>query len=437
MRMLHIVALVCCIHKSEPQPDYIGRVPCPSNTTIIGYTSTDLLNEDIVADMKYYIFENRELPSFFHYILCPETTFEVASSRDSTMSEGESPIIPGLANSFFTCGEDGNSENKCIFSGGDFHFYFPDFIIADEVYLMGLTFENAEVASVYGDAHPASHVIFLDCHWKNNTGSAATFIHYTPEEARRNRMLKTDQPYNLDDVYQIMLEDAESLSKKKFLRELQPSVKLSMSCVFVNCSFVENNNELATIFNVGGAAELIGTSFTQNNATELAIFTNVGNAHAFIHKETSFLKNSARLGPVYVDNQSFLQLSRDNSGNANTGGQCDGIFLEDQLSSCFGKDKQCTGNCCEFGDESCDLLLEDDQMEVSQTESESTLNTASSTNETDSEESSDEEIVTESEPLEGNLEQVDTVIISESSTGTHSKCTFSSFFVITIIVLLF
>ena len=57
-------------------------------------------------------------------------------------------------------------ENNCIFTGGDFHFYFPDFIIAKEVYLMGLTFTEAKVASVFGDAHPASHVIFLDSHWK-------------------------------------------------------------------------------------------------------------------------------------------------------------------------------------------------------------------------------------------------------------------------------
>lgn len=307
----------------------------------------------------YYFFDRvEEPPDVFHYVLCPNTTFVIGDVLDTESVGGGSPIIPGLANSFITCGEDGNADNNCTLTGGDFHFYFPDFIIAKEIYMIGITFEESKAASVYGDAHPSSHIYFLDCHWKNNVGRAAVYIHYTPGELRRHRMLKERESYNLEDVYEDMVEDVEALYNRDHKRELQHFVKYSMSCVFAECSFEENHNELATIFNLGGGAELINSTFVNNNATELAVFTNVGNAHAFIHEDTSFINNYGRLGPVFIDQFSFLQLSRDNTGDANTGGQCDGIFFEDENSVCFDTEMQCTGNCCEFGDESCDLFLE-------------------------------------------------------------------------------
>jgi len=422
------------------QPEYAGRGPCPSNNTMMGYTSTDLLNDDIITDMTYYIFEDNDPPDFFHYVLCPETTFKIASSVDPEDSDGESPIIPGLANSFFTCGEDGKSDNNCTITGGDFHFYFPDFIIAKEVYLMGLTFTEAKIASIFGDAHPASHVIFLDSHWKNNTGSAATFIHYTPEEQRRNRKLVANQPYTMEDVNKAKLEDAKYLSALNH-RDLQPSIKFSMSCVFVDCSFTGNKNELATIFNFGGAAELIDTTFVENEADELAIFTNIGNAHAFIHENSSFLENSARLGPVYIDKDSFLQLSEDNMGSGNTGGQCDGIFLEDKLSSCFDSQAQCSGDCCEFGDESCDLSTEGEQMEppekesepISEPEFEIDIDTSTSQGTEKTEESTTKESLPENDPIEDvSVQSIDS---SQSSHGTLEKHTFLYILISTILVL--
>jgi len=167
MKKLFIFAFAHYIHAVIAQPNYIGRNPCASNETIIGYNDTDLLNQDIVQDVQYYMFgDGEDPPEIFHYVLCPDTEFKIANTLDLEHSEGGSPIIPGLANSFFTCGEDGKSENNCTITGGDFHFYFPDFIIAQEVYMLGITFENSNAASVYGDAHPSSHVSFLDCHWK-------------------------------------------------------------------------------------------------------------------------------------------------------------------------------------------------------------------------------------------------------------------------------
>jgi len=109
---------------------------------------------------------------------------------------------------------------------------------------------------------------------------------------------------------------------------------------------------------------LIDTTFEENDVAELSVFSNLANGHAFIHEQTNFKKNFARLGPVFVDNTSFLQLSRDNFGTANAGGQCAGIFLEDDLSLCFDREAACTGQCCAFGDESCDLYIEEDEDET-------------------------------------------------------------------------
>lgn len=365
---LLITALAGSMSLVVSQPVYTGRVPCPSNSSIIGYTNTTKLNDDIVADMKY-IFEGGEEPDYFHYVLCPDTEFVIAQHIGEKEAIGDSPIIPGLANSFFTCGEDGNADNNCVVTGGDFHFYFPDFVIADEVYIMGVTFANVNGASVYGDAHPASHVVFLDCHWKFNEGSATVYVHYTPDEMG-GRKLAAGEPYDPKEMKEIMTEDAKALAELSSHRELQPFMKYSMSCVFVECSFENNADVIATLFNFGGAVELIDTSFVENEVAELSVFTNIGNGHAFIHENTNFKKNFARLGPVFVDNTSFLQLSRDNFGTQNMGGQCAGIFMEDDLSTCFDRQSQCTGQCCDFGDETCDLFIEEEEDETTVAEPE-------------------------------------------------------------------
>jgi len=403
---LLIVSILACTAKIAVGQDehpvlYEGRVPCPSNSSLMGYTNTTLLNDDIVLDMKH-VYTGGVIPDFFHYILCPDTTFKIESQMEGAIIEGDSPIIPGLSNSLFTCGEEGNSEDNCIMEGGYFHFYFPDFVIADQVYVSGITFSSSKGASVYGDAHPSTHVVFIDCHWKYNVGTSTVYIHYTPSEDE-DRALEKVKPYNMDEMKEIMRKDAHALTtvqsrdllnlhytpddneerarekaesydtdeKKEIMRkdtralttlhsrDLQTFFKYSMSCVFVDSSFIKNEDIIATIFNRGGAVELIGTEFVENNVAELAIFSVLEGGHSFIHEQTVFKENFARLGPVYIANGSNLHLSRDNSGMSNTGSQCDGIFLEDSTSKCFDIEEQCTGECCIFGDESCDLYTED------------------------------------------------------------------------------
>jgi len=351
--------------------DYVGRGPCPSNSSVIGYTNTTLLNEDIIVDMNH-VYTGGEPPDYFLYTLCPDTTFNIFETDPMTgeiISEGDWPIIPGLANSIFACGDTGLSAENCIFEGGDFHFYFPDFVIADQVYLAGITFKRAKLTSIYGDAHPRSHVVFLDCEWKFNTGQATMYIHYTDDDVRR---LEEGKPYDLNMMMEKMQEDSYALANVNSVgdllpeknlksgRDLQFDVKYSMSCAIVSCKFEKNIDNLGTIFNVGGSIELINSMLVDNNVAELAVLSVVNNGHAFIHELTSFSDNFAPFGPVYISSSSFLQLSRDNSGSENIGGECDAIFIEAEDSVCLDLESPCFGKCCEFGDESCDLYVETD-----------------------------------------------------------------------------
>ena len=71
-----------------------------------------------------------------------------------------------------------------------------------------------------------------------NKGSATVYVHYTPEEARR---LEAGEPYKQDEMHEIMRKDAQALADlkdAKSSRDLQAFVKYSMSCVFVDCTFL-------------------------------------------------------------------------------------------------------------------------------------------------------------------------------------------------------
>lgn len=72
-------------------------------------------------------------------------------------------------------------------------------------------------------------------------------------------------------------------------------------------------------------------------------------------EHSSFTQNVAPLGPVYVDSLSYLQYSDENFGKNNTGHYCAAIFMESRGSSCKIAGTNCVGDCCDFGDDSCDV----------------------------------------------------------------------------------
>lgn len=339
-----------------------GEVPCPSNSSMWGYVNTTDLNLDIIAEMTH-LFNGGEQSSFYHYKLCPNTTFPIArldNPFDGEMA-GMDPIVPGLSDTIISCGEDGLGEDNCVFEGGSVHFFFHDLLIASQVFVAGITFEGVEGSSVYGDAHHTSHVNFINCHWRNNAGGYTVYIYHTPNDEGFRKLRGPEdeverEPYDLVEMRETMHRKLKTLSKPEDPRELQQNVRYSMSTVFVDSTFHQNANFMATILNFGGSVEVFNTTFSENDVASLSVFTILANGHAYIHGFSHFRHNFARLGPVFVDQHSFLHLSRDNEGVFNAGStMCEGIFLEDDESFCFDKSRQCTGECCEFGDESCDL----------------------------------------------------------------------------------
>jgi len=122
----------------------------------------------------------------------------------------------------------------------------------------------------------------------------------------------------------------------------------------------DNKADDAVILNVGGEVALLNTKFDNNEAGKLAIFSTINNGHAYLASGTLFNSNNARLGPVFVDSVSFLQYSEDSDGADNVGHQCGGIFIEEVGANCVtpALDGICSGDCCEFGDSSCDLHTE-------------------------------------------------------------------------------
>jgi len=333
-RWLIVISFLACFATMATSQKHIGRGPCPTNSSIIGYTNTTLLNLDIKVDMEH-IDDGGPLKPLYRYILCPETTFRIAKHFGQLEEVGESYITPGLANSVFQCGDAGNSSGNCLISGGDFHFLFADGVMAEKTFFLGLKFEGVDVSSIYGLGHPESRLIFRDCHWKANTGQATIYL-VTPKKDDNNR----------------------ALSSRKEPRELQDITTTSMRALFKSCTFNNNDDVMSVIYNIGGSVELIETTFTNNDVARGAVVSVRKEGHLFVHDQSTFTNNFSRLGPIFVDKTSFLQLSRDNFGVQNNGEYCDAILIEADDDECFNRNI-CTGNCCAFGDETCDLHIKE------------------------------------------------------------------------------
>lgn len=116
------------------------------------------------------------------------------------------------------------------------------------------------------------------------------------------------------------------------------------------------------MLNAGGLLEVENSDFSENQVG-LSVISTIYGGHILIHTETSFSLNQSPAFTVFVDSDSYLELNEGNSKggmniisskDADTVDTCnDGIFLENKGSYClFGG--ICTGDCCPFGDESCD-----------------------------------------------------------------------------------
>lgn len=337
------IFLICTSAVVSADSVYPGAVPCQSNSSIVGYTNLTALNTDIF--MHYSGSGGNGVPAEkYDYILCPDTTFIVGN--------GES-IVPATDESAFSCGHRHTTDGNCILLGGSFQVYFLDFLALQNIIFRGITFVGANTASVYGDAHPTSLVYFVDCIFKNHVGISTIYIFFTPYDP--GRRLDSEDKYEADRP--AIAYEYEAITENKEHRDLQVDIRYSMGILFRSCHFKDNSADDAIVLNIGGEVALINTKFHKNDAQKLGIFSTLNNGHAYLASGSYFSNNTARLGPVFIDQASFLQYSEDANGLDNTGKTCNTILFEDDGANCAvpALDAICTGDCCAFEDESCDL----------------------------------------------------------------------------------
>jgi hypothetical protein len=185
--------------------------PCPSDTSISGYTSIASINDDI--DQEITRIEGGGSPQELYVIvLCPGT-FDTSSS----------PLLPQLDQATYSCAGTGNVNEGCIFSGGESNILIEDPGIdgynINDMNFMGITFTAFTGYSIDLRGIAPAEAIFLNCLWQDfqSTGIA--------------RISNNDNP-PMDLQLDMCSISVSSSQTHVWLHISQPSSKLSV----FNCS---------------------------------------------------------------------------------------------------------------------------------------------------------------------------------------------------------
>lgn len=154
-------------------PLYPHQVPCPTDDSLMGYTSIKDINLDIQRATNLVTSQSHVPPEKYVYTICP-----------NTILNGESQLSPVLHNSHFICGRYGHSSDNCHIKHGmtqvliidtDVQPYprpeakneKSDFDPTRRLFVFrGLTFSNSKDVSVAAVASSTTFAEFYDCHWK-------------------------------------------------------------------------------------------------------------------------------------------------------------------------------------------------------------------------------------------------------------------------------
>jgi hypothetical protein len=133
--------------------------PCPSNPEMIGYMSVEDLNADMNTELQR-ITDGGSQPESYFLLLCPETTF----------STFDDPLMPTLNRATFSCGETGDVNQNCIFSGGEQNIRVRDPGVEGYIFntmnFIGLTFQAFTDQSINLRGIAPTEAVFMDCVWQ-------------------------------------------------------------------------------------------------------------------------------------------------------------------------------------------------------------------------------------------------------------------------------
>lgn len=345
---------------------YVGPKPCSSNKNILGYSSIQALNNDMV-------FNSLSTSNISNYILCPHTEYDFSSDV--------MPILPTQNNSKIQCGAKGNSRDMCIISSGKYQIYFHHKIVTENVEFHGFIFKDSNRTSVgaYSNAH--SSVKFVDCQWTENEAIMLVEIFHRKEtkssensnlRARRTMMIsdvKEDLELDHENEHASYLKQLQRIDKTlnnrgletKNTSTIESTYNKGMNVTMEQCSFFGNNKAVTLISTFGGFVELNDCLFLGNNAA--AITVGIASNGVLSLKGTTFRMNSNQFSTVFVDPTSSVLTDHDinnyafaMSGIGNSGNICPDIFIENDGSNCLGNGgftDECYGTCCYFSDMSC------------------------------------------------------------------------------------
>lgn len=319
------------------------------------------------------------------------------------------PIIPLLSHTVVKCGAEGRLDDNCVVRKGSTQVLFFDFLITEWVFFWGLTFEDNRGVAIYGSGNSFSSAIFKECLIKDNTGFNAIQIYFDGDIDNRDRQrhLIDDEMVTTYDYFDSLLPNKQiyqnlisaksskrpqknqnqshhltsktnnaavsSILERSYIlndvddsysgnddndlrRDLQ-GVYRGMAIVLFATDIIDNLQEKSAVMNIGGIMELIDSDVSYNEVG-FATLANIYGGRLFMHDNVIFTNNYDKSGPVFVDKDSQLYLNQDVTGNSNIGSGCD-IFLEQkEQSQCLSTDEPCLGDCCGFGDTTCDLMTE-------------------------------------------------------------------------------
>lgn len=184
------------------------------------------------------------------------------------------------------CGQDGSSENECIFEGGLSHFFIGG--SASNIHIKGITMKDATESAILAYGSTIGSVTFEDCYFINNQGTLGSAI------TARNDVLVG---------------------------------ATAMTVEVIDCEFRFNVSPLATILSYGplNLERSIITSTTTDNSDQ---------GWAVIMGDTGTLSMSGTCiennhNSIYFLDKAVLALNDKNFGRNNTSGigSCEGIYL--------------------------------------------------------------------------------------------------------------
>jgi len=346
---------------------YTGPTQCTTDSTVVGYDDILTLNEDMIFH-AYEVFSSEidVQQKEYSYRLCPKTTYNMESSDLSKT------IMPLLNNTYITCGNHGKASDECVMVGGQIHVIFGQGLLIDNVQFEGLTFKNNYGVSIGAWAYPTSNALFRNCVWIDNIATTLIEMYYNPNERRELQIsslyddhsslfIKNNPRYSL---LMDLIQYNEMITSATIVRRLQGYP--SMSLEFKNSKFTSNTLEQAAILDGGGDLILSDSKF-DNNEVGVFIIGALYGSQLYIQDGTSFINNTSPLFTVYVDSNSILEVNEDGSYGIDSysPGCSNGVFLENDNSYCLYQGGTCHGNCCAFGNTTCDnFLTEAEQQEI-------------------------------------------------------------------------